>query len=334
MQTQSDILYLIELFKKYHGYIHEDLYTKYSEDRGWGFFTKKKLKKEETLIKVPYNLTINAKDFLDFLDTKKINYPHIDFLETYIKTLPSIEFYKKYHPCFCNHAEKELMIQMIENNSFLKNILTIFLKQFESFSNNEKLVFLNFMTRSTINKNNERILMPILDMVNFNYYGEKYQINNEAVYINNNKEIKESEEIYCRYTDDMNPIEFFITWGFVPKEYKSFNIPNQSLFVEASKNFETNSSFIKKDNRYYFNEDLIFKKQQIPKNINNFLKIFPNNQTRKIFGEIMDSYEKSINTNLMNKILEKKYSNTIINFCKCVKLYIENIRLYKLLLTL
>jgi predicted flavoprotein YhiN len=132
----------------------------------------------------------------------------------------------------------------------------------------------------------------------------------------------------------MNPIEFFMTWGFVPEEYKSFNIPNQSLFVEVSKNFEANSSFIKKDNRYYFNEDLIFKKEEIPTNINNFLKIFPNNQSKKIFDGIMDSYEKSINTNLMNKILEKECSITLTNFCKSIRLYIENIRLYKLLLTL
>jgi len=75
MQTRSNILNLIKLFKEYKGYIHKDLYVKYSENRGYGFFAKKKLNKEETLIKVPFSLTINAKDFLDFLDAKKINYP-------------------------------------------------------------------------------------------------------------------------------------------------------------------------------------------------------------------------------------------------------------------
>jgi hypothetical protein len=170
---------------------------------------------------------------------------------------------------------------------------------------------------------------------------KKDNIQNIKLYIKKNNYsiqphlIEKDEEVYCRYSDDMNPIEFFATWGFVPEEYKSFNIPNQSLFVEISKNFEANSSFIKKDNRYYFNEDLIFKKQEIPTNINNFLKIFPNNQTKKIFKEIMDSYENSININLVNKILElKEKSETMINFCKSVKLYIENIRLYKLSLTL
>jgi len=335
MQTRSNILNLIKLFKEYKGYIHKDLYVKYSENRGYGFFAKKKLNKEETLIKVPFSLTINAKNFLDFLDAKKINYPHIDFLNTYKKTIPSIEFYKEHHPCFCDPLEKDLMIQIVENNSFLKNILVIFLKQFEHLNNNEKFVFVTFLTRSITNRNNEKVLMPILDMVNFNYSGKKYLVDNNSVFIANDGLIEKDEEVYCRYSDDMNPIEFFATWGFVPEEYKSFNIPNQSLFVEISKNFEANSSFIKKDNRYYFNEDLIFKKQEIPTNINNFLKIFPNNQTKKIFKEIMDSYENSININLVNKILElKEKSETMINFCKSVKLYIENIRLYKLSLTL
>jgi len=331
----SQINYLIELFKKYDGYIHDDLYTKYNKNSGWGFFAKKQLKQKETLIRVPFSLTINTKDFLDFLNSKKINYPHIDFLNTYKKTLPSIEFYKKHHPCFCDPLEKDLMIQIIEKNSFLKKILLNHLKHFEHLNNNEQFVFVTFLTRSTSNKNNEKVLMPVLDIINFHYLGKEYLVDDKSVSIANNQLIEKDEEICCEYTSDMDPIEFFITWGFFPEEYKSFNIPNQSLFIEGLNNNDANSFFIKKGNRYYFNEDLIFKKQQIPKNINNFLKIFPSNQTQKVILGIMDSCEKSINEDLANKVLlEKKYSNTIINFCKCVKLYIENIRLYKLLLTL
>jgi len=329
------INYLIELFKKYKGYIHKDLYTKYSEDSGWGFFTKARFNKEETLIKVPFGLTINAKDFLDFLDSKKINYQHIDFLEAYIKTLPSIDFYKEHHPCFCNDPEKDLMIKITEKNLFLKKTLTNHLKHFEYLNDNEKYVFVTFLTRSTTNRVNEKVLMPILDIVNFDYNGKKYLVDQNSVSIANDELIEKDKEIYCEYTTDMDPIEFFITWGFVPKEYRSFNIPNQSLFVEGLNNNTPNSSFIKKGNRYYFNENLIFKKEAMPKNINNFLNIFPSNQTKKFFLEIMDSYEKSINTSLTDKILEeKKYSKIMINFCESVKLYIENIRLYKLLFIL
>jgi hypothetical protein len=306
MQTEKNILNLIELFKKYNGYIHNDLYIKYSKGAGWGFFSKKKLNKKETLIKVPFNLTINAKDFLDFLDSKKINYQHIDFLETYTKILPDIEFYKDHHPCFCNQIEKDLMIQIVERNLFLKNILINHFTNFESLKNNEKYVFVNFLTRSTTNRSNEKVLMPILDMVNFNYDGKKYLADKNSVFITNDGSIEKDEEICCEYTTDMDPIEFFITWGFVPKEYKSFNIPKQSLFIEGLNNNTFNSFFIKKGNRYYFNENLIFKKEEMPKNINDFLNIFPSNQTKKFFVEIMDSYEKSINRNIINKILEQK----------------------------
>ena len=66
--------YLIKLFKNYGGYIHNDLYTKYNKNSGWGVFAKKKIKTNQTLIRVPFSLTINAKDFLDFLDGKMMPY--------------------------------------------------------------------------------------------------------------------------------------------------------------------------------------------------------------------------------------------------------------------
>lgn len=213
----SRVNYLIELFKKYDGYIHDDLYTKYNKDSGWGFFAKKQLKQEETLIKVPFILTINAKDFLDFLDGKKIEYPHIDFLNAYIKTLPSIEFYKEHHPCFCDPLEKDLMIQIVEKNSFLKKILLNHLKHFEHLNNNEQFVFVTFLTRSTTNKNNEKVLMPILDIINFHYHGKKYLVDDKSVSIANNQLMEKDEEICCEYTSDMDPIEFLSLGDFFLK---------------------------------------------------------------------------------------------------------------------
>ena len=129
---KKNILNLVKLFKKYNGYIHEDLYIKFSQISGLGFFTRKKLKKKELLIKVPINLTINEGDFLNFLNFKKINYSHIDFLEAYIKSLPNIEFYQNNHPFFCNKMEQDLMIKIIEKNSLLKGILIYFFKKSES----------------------------------------------------------------------------------------------------------------------------------------------------------------------------------------------------------
>ena len=40
---KKNILNLVKLFKKYNGYIHEDLYIKFSQISGLGFFTRKKL---------------------------------------------------------------------------------------------------------------------------------------------------------------------------------------------------------------------------------------------------------------------------------------------------
>lgn len=47
---------------------------------------------------------------------------------------------------------------------------------------------------------------------------------------------------------------------------------------------------------------------------------------------LLNFYEKSINENLIDRILEeKKYSKIMYNLCETMKLYIENIRSYKLL---
>lgn len=332
---EKNILDLVKLFKKYNGYIHEDLYIKFSQISGLGFFTKKKLKRNELLIKVPIKLTINEGDFLDFLNSKKINYEHIDFLEAYIRTLPNIEFYHNNHPFFCNKIERDLMIKIIEKNSLLKEILIYFFKKSESLKDNEKFAFVTFLTRSVENKNKNKILMPILDICNFNYDGEKYLINNNFLSINNEKVTKQDQEICCEYTSDIDPVEFFMRWGFVPKEYKSLRFPKKFLFInKLEKNF-SNTMFSKKGDRYYFNEELIFKKENVPKNVINFLKAFPNDKHKIIFSTLMNSYERSINIDLVDKILkDKNFSKAMLGFCETIKLYIENIKLYKLLFML
>lgn len=332
---KKNILNLVKLFKKYNGYIHEDLYIKFSQISGLGFFTRKKLKKKELLIKVPINLTINEGDFLNFLNFKKINYSHIDFLEAYIKSLPNIEFYQNNHPFFCNKMEQDLMIKIIEKNSLLKGILIYFFKKSESLKDNEKFTFVTFLTRSVENKNKNKILMPILDICNFNLDGEKYLIDNDFLSINNEKEIKQDQEICCEYTTNIDPVEFFMRWGFVPKGYKSLRFPKKFLFInKLEKNFSS-PMFSMKDDRYYFNEELIFKKETVPKNIINFLEAFPKDRHKIIYSALMDSYERSINMELVDKILkDKSFSKVMLCFCEAIKLYIENIKLYKLLFIL
>jgi hypothetical protein len=90
---KQNINHLIELFKKYEGYIHDDLYIKSSQEKGIGIFCKKKINHKQILIKVPINLTINQQDFHGFIKSKRVNYPYIDFLKIYLNTLPNNSFY-------------------------------------------------------------------------------------------------------------------------------------------------------------------------------------------------------------------------------------------------
>ena len=327
---------LIALFKKNKGYIHENLYIKFSEDKGWGVYAKKKipLNTKETLIKIPLSLTISEVEMLNFIQSKKTNYTCLEFLQIYLESLPNIEFYKNNHPYFCNNTEKDLMIQILKNNLFLKNSLSYQLKNFELLGKDEKFIFLTFLTRTGEN-NNKKFLMQIIDIVNFDYNQEPIEIdlNYNFISIDYNKSINADEEIFVRYAENYDPIEFFLTYGFVTKDYKSFRIPRNALFLKKSGNNSVNPPFIKKNNKYYFTEDLIFKKEELPKNLNNFLSIFPDKNNS--FLEIIESYEKSFDLNLINKISkEKKYSGVIKKFCKSVKLHIENIRLYKILFIL
>ena len=323
---KQNINHLIELFKKYEGYIHNDLYIKSSQEKGVGIFCKKKINTKQILIKVPINLTINQQDFYGFIKSKRVNYPYIDFLKIYLNTLPNNNFYLENHPCYMDNIEKNLIIQVVEKNQFLKDILIYFFKNSETLDTDEKFTFVTFLTRSIKNKKNENILMPVLDLVNYDYYGLKYEINDDFLSIKNNKSTKNDNEICCRYTADICPLEFFMTYGFIPKDYISFKIPKNFIFVKNSNII--NAQYLKSADRQYFNEDLIFKENKRPKNIGGLFKMI----SKENFSRLLNHYEESINENLINRILEeKKYSKILHNLCETMKLYIENIRSYKLL---
>jgi hypothetical protein len=325
---QKNINYLIELFKKYEGYIHNDLYIKSSQEKRIGIFCKKKINKKQILIKVPINLTINYQDFLGFIKSKRVNYPYIDFLKIYLHTLPNNNFYLENHPCYMDNIEKNLIIQVVEKNQILKDILIYFFKNSESLDSDEKFTFVTFLTRSIKNKKNENILMPVLDLVNYDYYGIKYEVNDDFLSIKNNKSTKNDNEICCRYTADICPLEFFMTYGFIPKDYISFKIPKNFIFVKTQNLNIINASYSRGGGRHYFNEDLIFKENKRPKNIGSLFKML---SKENVLG-LLNFYEKSINENLIDRILEeKKYSKIMYNLCETMKLYIENIRSYKLL---
>lgn len=322
---KQNIDHLIELFKKYEGYIHNDLYIKSSQEKGVGVFCKKKINKKQILIKVPINLTINQKDFYSFIKSKKVNYPHIDFLKIYLNTIPNNNFYLENHPCYMDNIEKKLIFQVVEKNQFLKSILIYFFKNSETLDTDEKFTFVTFLTRSIKNKKDENVLMPILDLVNYDYYGLKYEVNDHFLSIKNNKNTKNDNEICCRYTADICPLEFFMTYGFIPRDYISFKIPKNFIFIKTQ---IKNDQYLKITDRQYFNEDLIFKENKKPININRLFKIL----SKENFQRLLNLYEKSIDENLINRILEeKKYSKILYNLCYTMKLYIENIKSYKTL---
>lgn len=323
---KQNINHLIELFKKYEGYIHDDLYIKSSQEKGIGIFCKKKINHKQILIKVPINLTINQQDFHGFIKSKRVNYPYIDFLKIYLNTLPNNSFYLENHPCYMDNIEKNLIIQVVEKNQFLKDILIYFFKNSETLDTDEKFTFVTFLTRSIKNKKDENILMPVLDLVNYDYYGLNYEVNDDFLSIKNNKSTKNDNEICCRYTADICPLEFFMTYGFIPKDYISFKIPKNFIFSKNSNII--NAQYLKNADRQYFNEDLIFKENKRPKNIGGLFKMI----SKENFSRLLNLFEESINENLINRILEeKKYSKILHNLCETMKLYIENIRSYKLL---
>lgn len=322
---KQNINHLIELFKKYEGYIHNDLYIKSSQEKGVGIFCKKKINTKQILIKVPINLTINQQDFHGFIKSKRINYPYIDFLKIYLNTLPNNNFYLENHPCYMDNIEKNLIIQVVEKNQFLKDILIYFFKNSETLDTDEKFTFVTFLTRSIKNKKNENILMPVLDLVNYDYYGLNYEVNDDFLSIKNNKSTKNDNEICCRYTADICPLEFFMTYGFIPRDYISFKIPKNFIFIKTQ---IKNDQYLKIADRQYFNEDLIFKENKRPININSLFKML----SKENFQKLLNLYEKSIDENLINRILEeKKYSKILHNLCYTMKLYIENIKSYKIL---
>lgn len=308
---------LLSIFIEKKGFFHKDLLIKHDPNKGFGIFAKKKIFAGEILIDVPHNLLIPVDEI------KVLNNYKNKFSEIYIETMLANSGYLDNHPYYSNNFEQDKITSVIKSNNFRTKLV-----EFNKLSEEIKKRLLLSYTRS-IHLNDKAYFMPILDLVNYNYDGLKYQDgNNGNVFIESEKNIKENEEICVNYVQETDAIAFFFKLGFIDDSLNSFMIKKNQIKLK----FNTVSSF---DKNYFvqdkdfiiFKKDIHFNHNKVSKSYYKLLEVFPINQRLEKILKILDVYKNSISE---YKVLDSEKDSIILkNFYKSVELYKKIIDNYK-----
>lgn len=311
---------LLNLFNKKGGYYNKKLAIKKNDTKGFYIEAQSRIKTNELLIEVPNDLLINVKNI------QNLKKPSNKYEEIYFKTLIQNNYNFKIHPYNSNATEQKIIFETIYRNK--KIYLDFFNKinKFKTLNLDEKLIELFKVTRA-IKFNNESYFMPILDFVNYDCRGERYQISSKGnVYIQSQKDIGEGEEILINYGYH-NAILFYLNQGFITNSFNSFKIGNEFKIKKNSNLIYKKKFFYEENNMFFFKENVIFENNQISKNYKKFLSIFPEKQRSSILSKILILYKKSIIIDLINS---NELINSVIikNFKKSVELYLNIINNY------
>ena len=179
--------------------------------------------------------------------------------------------------------------------------------------------------------------MPVLDLVNFNYFESGYEQSIEAIVFQNLHHLNPNNEFYQSYIQIRDPIRFFINFGFYPENYRSIIFEAGEIFIRPKNLIQINNNkHLIKDpnsNQYRNKNSICFKNLNIPKNLILILSFMKNKKFKvDFFIKVLDLYSSCINEDLVDKILFNSDENTniiIINYCKSIKLYLENIKIIK-----
>ena len=311
---------LLDIFTKEGGYFNKKLAIKKNDAKGFYIEAQSKIIPGELLIEVPNNLLINIKNIQNL---KKFSNK---YEEVYFKTLIHNNYNFKFHPYNSNEIEQKIILETISRNKRIYSNFCNKINNFRILNLDEKLIELFNVTRA-ISFNKETYFMPILDFVNYDYRGEKFQISAKGnVYIQSQKDIWEGEEISINYGYN-NAILFYLNQGFVPNNFNSFKIGSEFKIKKNSNLIYKKKFFYEKNNMFYFKENIYFEDNHISKNLKNFLSIFPEKQKSSILNEILIFYKRSIILDLIN---DNELMNSVIikNFKKSVELYLNIINNY------
>ena len=313
----------LELFIKNKGFISKDIILKKTDEKGYFFLSKRKITKDSILILVPKNLLIPEKEIKNLKKFKN------QFQKMYFNILMENKKYLSNHPLKSNIDEFKIILETIEKNENLKRTFESKYNKFNELTEEKKLIHLLSQTRS-INLNNieGKFFMPVLDFVNHGEDGTNYMLDkNLNVLIKANKDILPNEEILINYAYT-DAITFYLNHGFIRDDFNTFKIKKNELNLNFEKDIKFNKNLFNKVGKTLkFSKNIIFTKNQIPKNFFSLIEIFPVKLRFKQGINILNYYKNAIKINKKNQNIIKN-SIKMKYFFKSVNLYIKIINNY------
>ena len=313
---------------KNNSYLHESLFVKKISNQNFGFFFKEKIQSNQKVMGIPKTLFISKKIFTDYLLGKKFDFVDKELLVTYINFLPKLDYFKDNHFLFLSENEKKIVFSFFNEGTPLKKKIKRSFEQFNLLSDYEKYIDLIFNSRSfTINS--EKYLLPMLDLVNYEYTSEGPLIGKENVFFKTNKIINKNEEFFQKYNTKTNPILFFLNYNFFPEKYYSCFIPKNFLSIPLFKNEKDifGEGWVLNQKNYITNDkNIFFENLTIPKEFINILEVFKRNNKLSYTNEIFSLLLNEINIININKYLESEKKNYLTEmFAKSVNQHYQNI---------
>ena len=319
---------IIEICLKNNSYLHKNLSVKKISEDNFGFFSNENIPSNQKMISIPNKIFISRQIFRNFLIGKNCDYFNKDLLKTYIKFLPNLNYFKKNHFMFLSEEKRKIAYSFFNENTPIKKKIKKTFDKFETLNELEKYIDLVFRSRS-FNIHNTQYLLPMLDIVNYEYNSEGLFIDKEDVFFNTCKNLEKKEQFFQKYNSKSNPIYFFINYSFFPEDYYSCLIPKKFISVPTiidSKNL-LKSDWIKDGkNEMTNNSDIFFENLIIPNEFNQLMKVFKSEIKNKVSKQILNLLLNEINyENITNYIKIKDSNYLILMFAKSVNQHYKNI---------
>ena len=313
---------------KNNSYLHESLFVKKISNQNFGFFLKEKIQSNNKVMGIPKKLFISKNTFVNYLLGKKFDYVDKELLDTYMNFLPNLNYFKDNHFLFFSENEKKIVLSFFNDGTPLKNKIKRLFDQFDRLSDYDKYIDLLFKSRS-FTVHNEKYLLPMLDLVNFEYKSEGPLIGNENVFFKSNRIFDKNEEFFQKYNTKTNPIFFFINYGFFPEKYFSCFIPKNFLLIPSSKNdkeYLGNGWTLNNQNKVTNEKNIVFENLKIPEEFIKLLDMFKINNKKNFTKEIFNLLINEINLSNVSKYLKsEKKNHLLIMFAKSVNQHHQNI---------
>ena len=327
-EKEQDPEKLIFYCLKNNSHLHESLFVKKISNQNFGFFLKKKLNSNHKVMSIPKKLFISKDIIVNYLLGKKFDYEDKELLDTYMNFLPKLNYFKDNHFLFFSENEKKIVFSFFNEGTPLKNKIKRSFDQFDLLSDHDKYIDLLFKSRS-FTVNNKKYLLPMLDLVNFEYTSGGPLIGNENVFFKSNRVFDKDEEFFQKYNTKTNPIFFFINYGFFPEKYFSCFIPKNFLLIPSSKNekeYLGNGWTLNNQNKITNEKNIVFENLKIPEEFIKLLDMFKFNNKTSYNKEIFNLLINEINLSNVNKYLKsEKKSHPLTMFAKSVNLHHQNI---------